>query len=244
MIICIDFDGTCVTHEFPKVGKDIGAVPVLKRLVESGHEIFLFTMRSNRPISNPTGDETIQDVTGMFVENAVTWFKENGIPLLGINENPTQKNWTISPKAYGHLYIDDSALGCPIKEVHLTTNGDKTTKYVDWVKVERILECMNILPHTTKSSSSTKINLKLSDLQSNLQKYSEIDKELERAEKKHPNFPIDMFRQLAVMQEEAGEVTKAVLHYHYENGTLEHVKEELIQTAAMCMRMLQSLSVL
>jgi len=28
MEICIDFDGTCVTHEFPKVGKDIGAVPV------------------------------------------------------------------------------------------------------------------------------------------------------------------------------------------------------------------------
>ena len=72
-------------------------------------------------------------------------------------------------------------------------------------------------------------------------KYDEIQKELERAEKKHPEFPKDMFQQLAIMQEEAGEVTKAVLHYHYENGTLEHVREELIQTAAMCMRMLQNL---
>ena len=26
MIIAIDFDGTCVTHEYPKIGKDIGAV--------------------------------------------------------------------------------------------------------------------------------------------------------------------------------------------------------------------------
>lgn len=71
-----------------------------------------------------------------------------------------------------------------------------------------------------------------------LSKYSKIDKELIRAETKHPQWPEDMFRQLAIMQEEAGEVTKAVLHYHYEGGTLDHVKEELIQTAAMCMRML------
>jgi len=74
-----------------------------------------------------------------------------------------------------------------------------------------------------------------------LKKYSAIDEELKRAQRKHPDFPNDMFRQLAIMQEEAGEVTKAVLHYYYEGGTITHVKEELIQTAAMCMRMLQNL---
>ena len=37
MILAVDFDGTCVTHEFPEVGRDIGAVPVLKELVEKGH---------------------------------------------------------------------------------------------------------------------------------------------------------------------------------------------------------------
>ena len=30
MDIIIDFDGTCVTHEFPNIGKDIGAEKVLK----------------------------------------------------------------------------------------------------------------------------------------------------------------------------------------------------------------------
>jgi NTP pyrophosphatase (non-canonical NTP hydrolase) len=74
-----------------------------------------------------------------------------------------------------------------------------------------------------------------------LQKYEPIDRELNRAYKKHPGYPVDMFRQLAIMQEEAGEVTKAVLHYHYEDGTVEHIREELIQTAAMCMRMLENL---
>ena len=74
-----------------------------------------------------------------------------------------------------------------------------------------------------------------------LGKYEQVERELERAEKKHPDFPKDMFQQLAIMQEEAGEVTKAVLHYHYENGTIEHIREELIQTAAMCVRMMQNL---
>jgi len=74
-----------------------------------------------------------------------------------------------------------------------------------------------------------------------LMKYDEIQQEFERAKRKHPDFPKDMFRQLAIMQEEAGEVTKAVLHYHYENGTLEDVCQELIQTATMCMRILDAL---
>ena len=55
-IICIDFDGTCVTHDFPKMGKDIGAVPVLKRLVGRGHKLILWTMRSSisgvSPVTN------------------------------------------------------------------------------------------------------------------------------------------------------------------------------------------------
>ena len=47
MDIVIDFDGTCVTHDFPKVGKDIGAEPVLIKLLKHGHRLVLFTMRSN-----------------------------------------------------------------------------------------------------------------------------------------------------------------------------------------------------
>jgi hydroxymethylpyrimidine pyrophosphatase-like HAD family hydrolase len=47
MIIAIDFDGTCVTHEYPKVGREIGASKVLKELVDSGHQLILFTMRSD-----------------------------------------------------------------------------------------------------------------------------------------------------------------------------------------------------
>ena len=75
-----------------------------------------------------------------------------------------------------------------------------------------------------------------------LQKYVPVELELNRAEKKHPNFPDDMFRQVAIINEEVGEITKAVLHYHYEDGSLKDVKNELVQTAAMCMRMLNALN--
>ena len=35
MVICIDFDGTCVSHAYPEIGRDVGAIPVLKALVDA-----------------------------------------------------------------------------------------------------------------------------------------------------------------------------------------------------------------
>ncbi len=137
MIICVDFDGTCVTHEFPAIGKDIGAVPVLKELVANGHQLILWTMRSNQEKVSAEGQtEEIKDTKGgEFLTDAVNWFKEHDIELFGINENPTQKNWTQSPKAYGQLYIDDAALGCPLMESDLSERA-----YVNWRKVKNYLK--------------------------------------------------------------------------------------------------------
>lgn len=115
MDIAIDFDGTCVSHEFPIVGKDIGAVPVLKELVSNGHNLILFTMRSNSEGKN-------------YLTDAVNWFSENGILLYGIQTNPTQHTWTTSPKAYASIYIDDAALGCPLK-IDLNISN---RPFVDW----------------------------------------------------------------------------------------------------------------
>lgn len=138
LVIGIDFDGSCTTHNFPAVGQDIGAVPVLKRLVENGHRLVLFTMRSN--IENPTSDkEDIHPVGGNFLDDAVNWFKENDIPLFGVNINPDQHTWTKSNKAYCHLYIDDAGIGTPL------VYGKHERPYIDWVKVEKILEEMTII---------------------------------------------------------------------------------------------------
>jgi len=74
-----------------------------------------------------------------------------------------------------------------------------------------------------------------------LKKYTDVERELRRAKGLWTEYPDDMFRQVAIMNEEAGEVTKAVLHYHYEKGSIKDIKTELIQTMAMCMRMLEAL---
>ncbi|NET30655.1 MAG: hypothetical protein F6K19_01455 [Cyanothece sp. SIO1E1] len=136
MYIAIDFDGTCVAHEFPKVGKDIGAVPVLKELVDAGHKLILFTMRSD--IENPSSkDYQIEEKGGQYLTEAINWFKENDIPLYGIQTNPTQSSWTKSPKAYAQIYIDDAALGCPLIY-------SKERPYVDWGKVSDHLAARGI----------------------------------------------------------------------------------------------------
>lgn len=109
MIIAVDFDGTCVKHAYPRIGEDIGAVPVLKEMVKNGHQLVLNTMRS-----------------GKLLDEAVQWFEDNGITLSGANHCPGQTTWTQSPKVYAQLYIDDAALGCP------TIMDDNGRVYVDW----------------------------------------------------------------------------------------------------------------
>lgn len=85
MDICIDFDGTCVTHEFPNIGKDIGAIPVLKELTDKGHRLILFTMRSDRKKKKKINGEEVIVEENVLTE-AVKWFEDNGIPLYGIQK--------------------------------------------------------------------------------------------------------------------------------------------------------------
>lgn len=148
MTINIDFDGTCVTHEFQEVGKNIGAEIVLKELTDLGHQLILFTMRS--------------DSDRPYLTEAVDWFNQNEIPLYGIQTNPTQSTWTESPKSYAELMIDDSALGCPLTQkpllfdkksfLHLYGESDllrdiddnfclytPKRKYVNWLKINELL---------------------------------------------------------------------------------------------------------
>lgn len=140
MIIACDFDGTLVSHEFPLIGNNIGSVPVIKKLVAKGHNIILFTMRSDvEHVSS--NDYNIHNKPGNYLTDAVNWCKKNDIPLYGINTNPTQSTWTKSPKAYAQLYIDDAALGCPL----IYDNSISDRPFVDWIEVERMLFNMGLI---------------------------------------------------------------------------------------------------
>ena len=119
MYICVDFDGTIVEHEFPNIGAPVpGALTWIKRWQALGAKVILWTIRSDDPKEE-----------SFVLQEAVQYLSDNGIQLFGINENPTQ-DWSSSPKAYGHIYVDDAAIGCPL--THPTDGG---RPYVDWSKV-------------------------------------------------------------------------------------------------------------
>ena len=126
MYICIDFEGTIVDHRYPEIGEPVPmAVKWLLRLQDSGARLILFTMRSDDPRF------------GNLLTDAVQYLENNGVKLYGINANPEQKAWTSSPKAYAHIYVDDSAFGCPL----IQPKGF-ARPCVDWKKVGPQLEHM------------------------------------------------------------------------------------------------------
>lgn len=124
----IDFDGTVVTHEYPRVGVNIGAEEVLRELIDNNHKIILFTMRSGREL-----------------DDAVEWFSKHDIELYGINTHPNQKDWTSSPKAHGDISIDDRDLFTPLTKT--LPNGDRYLghNFVDWIKVKDKLKELKII---------------------------------------------------------------------------------------------------
>lgn len=114
MYIAIDFDGTIVEHDFPEIGNPCpGSFEWMKRFKEAGATLILWTMRSD--------DQDRQS----YLTEAVDFCKENGIEFDFVNEHP--QDWTTSPKAYAHAYIDDAAIGCPLRDSFSTERP-----MVDW----------------------------------------------------------------------------------------------------------------
>lgn len=112
-------------HEYPKIGADVPhAVDVLKKLNENDVKLILWTIRSGEPLLE-----------------AVDWFVERDIEIWSINKNPQQRFWSKSPKAYAPVYIDDAALGCPLK----FPIDDFSRPYADWVEIEKLLEKIGYL---------------------------------------------------------------------------------------------------
>lgn len=117
IVIAVDFDGTCVTNEYPYIGSEIGADVVLKELTDKGYLLVLNTMRS-----------------GKMLKEAVKWFEYHNIPLYAVKINPKQKLWTKSKKIFANLYIDDAAMGAPVMRSEISE-----FPYIDWEKAREWL---------------------------------------------------------------------------------------------------------
>ena len=95
--IAVDFDGTIVEHDYPKIGKEkLFAFQTLKELEKRGARLILWTFRS-----------------GTELEEAVKFCKMNGIEFYAVNKNYPEEimDDSVSRKIDADIYIDDKNLG-------------------------------------------------------------------------------------------------------------------------------------
>jgi len=96
VLIAVDFDGTCIDAE----GEDQPfAADVLRYLASKGHKLMLWTCRENGP--------------GLphYLDEAVAWFRERGIPLHSVNENNVVDVRQRTRKMIADVYVDDRVIG-------------------------------------------------------------------------------------------------------------------------------------
>ena len=99
MIIAVDFDGTIVEHEYPKIGKEkIFATETLRQLINDGHRLILWTVRE-----------------GEVLDEAVEWCRQRGVEFYAVNkdfpEENISKNEQFSRKIKADVWIDDLNVG-------------------------------------------------------------------------------------------------------------------------------------
>jgi hypothetical protein len=99
MVIAIDFDGTIVEHEYPKIGREIPfAVETLKMLQKDHHKLILWSVRE-----------------GKLLDEAVAWCKERGLEFYAVNrdypEETMDNNQHWSRKLKVDMFIDDRNIG-------------------------------------------------------------------------------------------------------------------------------------
>ncbi|OAB76148.1 BT0820 family HAD-type phosphatase [Cochleicola gelatinilyticus] len=97
LTIAVDFDGTIVEDEYPKIGKPIlFAFDTLKKLQSNGHRLILWTYRK-----------------GEYLDRAILFCKENGIEFYAVNKSFPEEEFdpNYSRKINADLFIDDRNIG-------------------------------------------------------------------------------------------------------------------------------------
>lgn len=95
--IAVDFDGTIVEHQYPKIGKEmLFAFATLKALQKKGHRLILWTFR-----------------TGQYLDEAVEYCRQNGIEFYAVNKSFAEEmiDSTSPRKIDADLFIDDRNVG-------------------------------------------------------------------------------------------------------------------------------------
>ncbi len=97
LTIAVDFDGTLVEDEYPRIGRPIiFAFDTLKKLQDEGHRLILWTYRK-----------------GSALEEAVKFCEENGIVFYAVNKSFPEEEFdaSYSRKIHADIFIDDRNIG-------------------------------------------------------------------------------------------------------------------------------------
>jgi hypothetical protein len=96
MIIAVDFDGTIVEHEYPKIGRPIPfAIETLLQLQKERHQLLLWTVRD-----------------GDLLREALDFCAKKGLKFYAVNKNyPEEDVSKTARKLNADLYIDDRQVG-------------------------------------------------------------------------------------------------------------------------------------
>lgn len=96
MVIAVDFDGTVVEHQYPKIGRPIPfAIETLLQLQKDGHTLLMWSVRD-----------------GELLQEAVDYCASKGLNFYAANKNYPEENLAeASRKLNADLFIDDRNLG-------------------------------------------------------------------------------------------------------------------------------------
>ena len=96
--IAVDFDGTIVEHDYPRIGKEkLFAFYTLRELQKKGFILILWTYR-----------------WGKELEEAVEYCRKNGVEFYAVNKNYPEEAFDesgMSRKIDADIYIDDKNVG-------------------------------------------------------------------------------------------------------------------------------------
>ena len=121
MIIAVDFDGTIVEHNYPKIGRPIPfAIDTLLQLQRDNHKLILWTVRE-----------------GDLLQEAIDYCADRGLYFAAHNENYNgEERSKASRKLSVDLFIDDRNLGglpdwgVIYNAVKATDRGENVWQYI------------------------------------------------------------------------------------------------------------------
>lgn len=118
-IVAIDFDGTIVKDQYPKIGApQLFAFETMKKMQENGYRLILWTLRE-----------------GTKLTEAVNFCKKNGIEFYAVNQNYSGEalNEKTIRKIHADIFIDDRNIGGFIGwgQIHKELIGEISSKNIN-----------------------------------------------------------------------------------------------------------------